>query len=168
MQKFISARKMHERDLEIVFRWRNHPKVRSFMLTQHEISIKEHRAWFESAEIDIKRELLAVEEDGKVIGCVIFSNVSYQGTVDWSFYADPDSPLGTGRKVCAAALDFAFNKLKVHKVSARVLDFNKASIRTHLRLGFHQEGVLREHHLINEEHLTLIVFGLLNNEWRKE
>ncbi|MFM1981144.1 MAG: hypothetical protein RLZ68_2409, partial [Pseudomonadota bacterium] len=33
--------------------------------------------------------------------------------------------------------------------------------------GFKQEGVLREHHLIDGKHLGLIVFGLLSFEWRE-
>lgn len=166
--KSIRARKMRESDLEKVLRWRNHPYVRKCMLSQHEITMTEHRAWFERSANDAARALLVVDEDDLTIGCVVFSNVSREGTADWSFYADPDSPAGTGRKVCEAALDFAFRELQIHKVAGQVLDFNKGSIRTHLRLGFAQEGILREHHLIDGKHLDLIVFGLLSYEWRKQ
>ncbi len=158
---------MRESDLETVLRWRNHPAVRKCMLSQHEISMAEHRGWFERSAKYGTRALLVVEEDGLMMGCVVFSNVSCAGTADWSFYVDPDSFAGTGRKVCEAALDFAFRELQIHKVSGQVLDFNEASIHTHLRLGFTQEGVLREHHLIDGKHLDLIVFGLLSFEWRE-
>jgi UDP-4-amino-4,6-dideoxy-N-acetyl-beta-L-altrosamine N-acetyltransferase len=165
--KSIRARKMRGGDLETVLRWRNHPEVRKYMLSQHKITMAEHRAWFDCSERDDTRALLVVEEDNLMIGCVVFSNVSCAGTADWSFYADPDSLTGTGRKVCEAALDFAFRELQIHRVAGQVLDFNEASIRTHIRLGFTQEGVLREHHLIDGKHLDVIVFGLLSYEWRE-
>ena len=137
------------------------------MLSQREITMSEHRAWFDSAEKDDARVLLVVEKNKLMMGCVVFSNVSCGGAVNWSFYADPYSLAGTGLKVCEVALDFAFNELQIHKVAGQVLDFNEASIRTHFRLGFTQEGVLREHHLIDGKHLDLIVFGLLSFEWRE-
>ena len=167
MHKSIRARKMLEGDFDTVLLWPNQPHVRKCMLSQQKITMAEHRAWFDSSENDDTRVLLVVEEDDLMIGCVVFSNVSCAGTADWSFYTDPDSPAGTGRKVCEAALDFVFRELQIHKVAGKVLDFNEASIRTHLRLGFTQEGVLREHHLIDGKHLDLIVFGLLSFEWRE-
>ena len=164
--KLINVRRMREHDLETVLRWRNHPDVRKCMLSQHEITVAEHRAWYERSEKDDTRALLVVEEDDLMIGCVVFSNVSCQSTADWSFYADPHSPPGTGRKVCGAALDFVFSELQVHKVAGQVLEFNEASIRTHRRIGFKQEGYLREHHFYDGKHMGLIVFGLLSFEWR--
>lgn len=164
--KSMRARKMRESDLETVLRWRNHPDVRKCMLSQHQITMAEHRAWFDRSAKDATRALLVVEENDLIMGCVVFSNISCGSTTDWSFYAKPDSPSGTGRKVCGAALDFAFRDLQIHKVVGQVLAFNEASIRTHLRLGFTQEGVLREHHLIYGKHLDLIVFGILSYEWR--
>ena len=164
-QKLISARRMRECDLKTLLSWRNHSDVRRYMLSQHEISMSEHLAWFKCSQNDDTRALLVIEEDNRTIGCVVFSNVSFRGAADWSFYADPDGAPGTGRKVCAAALDIAFNELEVHKVIGQVIEFNEASIRTHLRLGFTQEGILREHHFINGKYLNLVIFGLLSNEW---
>lgn len=163
--KSIRARKMRESDLDAVLRWRNHPNVRKCMLSQHEITMAEHLAWFKRSEKDGTRSLLVVEENDLMMGSVVFSNVSCAGTTEWSFYVDPDRPAGTGHKVCEAALDFAFSELHIYKVVGHVLDFNDASIRTHLRLGFSQEGILREHHLIDGKRLDLIVFGLVSLEW---
>lgn len=165
MHKSIRARKMRESDLETLLRWRNHPDVRKCMLSQHEITMAEHRMWFDRSAKDATRALLVVEDDGLMIGGVVFSNVSCAGTADWSFYADPDSLAGTGRKVCEAALDFAFRELQIHKVAGQVLDFNKASIHTHLRLGFTQEGFLRDHYMLDGKYFGLIIFGLLSFEW---
>lgn len=34
-------------DLERVLAWRNHPDVRRYMYTQHEITLDEHQRWYE-------------------------------------------------------------------------------------------------------------------------
>ncbi|MDH2241153.1 UDP-4-amino-4,6-dideoxy-N-acetyl-beta-L-altrosamine N-acetyltransferase [Pseudomonas sp. GD03909] len=156
---------MGEHDLGYVLAWRNHSDVRKFMLTQHEITDTEHRAWFERTSKDKTRALLVVEDHQQPIGCVIFSRVEKNSTADWSFYSAPASRAGTGKLVCSAALDFAFQELGVHKVAGQVLDFNIASIRLHQRLGFTQEGILREHGFIDKKYHDLLCFGLLSNEW---
>jgi UDP-4-amino-4,6-dideoxy-N-acetyl-beta-L-altrosamine N-acetyltransferase len=156
---------MGEHDLEYVLAWRNHSDVRRFMLTQHEITATEHRAWFERASKDKARALLIVEDNQQPVGCVIFSGVESNSTAEWSFYSAPSSRAGTGRLVCSAALDFAFQELGVHKVAGQVLDFNIASMRLHQRFGFTQEGVLRQHSLVDGKHHDLLCFGLLTNEW---
>lgn len=161
----MTARRMSENDLEYVLRWRNHPDIRRFMLSQHEITLAEHRAWFDRASRDETRALLVIEDHGQPLGCVIFSGVQKNSTADWSFYSAPGSPPGTGTRICATALDYAFGELGVHKVAGQVLDFNLASIRVHQRLRFTHEGSLREHIPINETHHDLLCFGILSSEW---
>lgn len=152
-------------DLENVLVWRNHPNIRQYMLTRHEISPDEHRAWFERASHDPTRRLLIVEEDGHPLGFVHFANVAPGGIADWGFYAVPEAPKGTGRKLGSHALDFAFRGLDLHKVCGQALAFNDASIGFHRALGFQQEGVLRDQVRIDGAYHDLIHFGLLVHEW---
>jgi UDP-4-amino-4,6-dideoxy-N-acetyl-beta-L-altrosamine N-acetyltransferase len=161
----MSARKMRESDLECILTWRNQPEIRRFMLAQHEITLSEHQAWFDLASKDETRSLLVIEENYQKRGCVVFSGVQKNATVDWSFYSAPGNPAGTGTRICTAALQFAFVELAVNKVAGQVLEFNQASIRIHQRLGFIQEGNLRKHCLINGLHHNLLSFGLLFNDW---
>ncbi len=156
---------MLEPDLGYVLDWRNHPDIRRFMLTQREITPTEHREWFEHASKDETRALLVIEECGQPLGCVTFSGVKNNSTADWSFYSAPGNPPGTGTRICSTALAYAFTKLNVYKVSGRVLDINRASIRVHLRLGFTQEENLREHCLINGKHHELFYFGMCSRDW---
>lgn len=152
-------------DLEMVLAWRNHPKIRRRMLTQHEIGMDEHRSWFERSTSDSSRALLIGEDSGSPLGFVHFSGVAPQSVAGWGFYAAPGAPAGSGTKLCAAALDFAFQQLALHKVCGQALDHNQASIRLHRRLGFREEGVLREQHLIGGTRHDLICYGLLRREW---
>lgn len=158
-------RPMVREDLERVLGWRNHPEVRRYMYTRHEISLDEHTRWFERASVDPARHLLIFECGDLPLGYVQFHR-STQGVIaDWGFYVAPDAPGGTGRRLGECALEHAFGALKLHKVCGEALAFNERSIHFHLRLGFQQEGRLREQHFDGQKYHDVVCFGLLAAEW---
>lgn len=161
-------RPLSEDDLVTVLTWRNHPEVRRYMLTQHEIGLAEHRNWFAKVSLDTSRRLLIVEEAKQAIGYVQFSQVAEGGIADWGFYARPDAPKGTGRKLGTMALNHAFGCLKLHKVCGQAIASNQASIAFHRRLGFMLEGVLRDQHCVDGSYHSLHCFGMLASEWQAE
>jgi len=150
----------------MVLDWRNRPEVRSVMLTQHEIRLDEHRQWFENASLDPTRCLLIAEEAGQPLGYVHFSGVVTRGIASWGFYTAAGAPPESGSRLGRAALDHAFDVRGVHKVCGQVLATNIASLRFHRKLGFVEEGVLREQQQIDDTYYDLICFGLLRREWR--
>jgi UDP-4-amino-4,6-dideoxy-N-acetyl-beta-L-altrosamine N-acetyltransferase len=162
-----SIRALTENDLPMVLGWRNHPSVRNFMFTQHEISLAEHREWFIRCSLDVSRRLLIVTDVNQALGYVQFSDVTEGGVSDWGFYSRPDAPKGSGKKIGLMALDYAFRELKLHKVCGQALETNRASIAFHQRLGFQQEGVLRDQKRIDGVYHSLYCFGLLADEWAR-
>jgi UDP-4-amino-4,6-dideoxy-N-acetyl-beta-L-altrosamine N-acetyltransferase len=163
--KGVLLRRVETADLPQILQWRNHPEIRNYMLTQREIEWEEHQRWFSSAAIDRSRRLLMVEEDGVPLGFVQFTGVIPDGSADWGFYAAPQAPKGSGKKLGLAALDHAFGSLQLHKVCGQALAFNSASIRMHEALGFVREGTLREQHRLGDRYHNLICFGYLRAEW---
>ena len=153
-------------DLPMVLAWRNHPDVRRFMFSQHEISLQEHSQWFSQVVKDPTRQLLIAEEQSEPIGYVQFSQVAPYSVADWGFYVKPDAPKGTGLKLGNAALTHAFGSLRLHKVCGQAIASNQASIRVHERLGFKREAERRDQKRINDQYHTLICFGLLADEWQ--
>lgn len=159
------VRPMQDSDLERVLSWRNHPDVRRHMLTQHEITLAEHSGWFARASQDPSRRLLVVEVDGQPKGFVQFSGISAVGVADWGFYNAPDASRGTGTLLGRAALDYAFRRLDLRKVCGQALHMNEGSIRFHRKLGFTQEGILRQQCLVAGNIQDLVCFGMLSHEW---
>jgi UDP-4-amino-4,6-dideoxy-N-acetyl-beta-L-altrosamine N-acetyltransferase len=159
------VRPMTARDLPQVLQWRNHPDIRRYMYTRHEITAEEHRRWFERASADDTQCLLVFELDEIPLGFVKFQVLPEGHVADWGFYASPDAPPGTGRKLGQAALAYAFGSLQLHKVCGQALGFNERSIKFHLSLGFQQEGLLREQHFDGKDHQDVVCFGLLARDW---
>lgn len=168
MFESCTVRAVTHEDLAMILAWRNHPDVRRFMFSQHEIDLDEHRSWYAKVSLDPSFHLLIVEDAHRPIGCVQFKNVVQGGVADWGFYARPDSPKGSGRKLGIAALNYAFSTLNLHKICGQVIENNQASISFHKRFGFTQEGVLRDQKRIGNIYLAVICFGLLAHEWQAE
>ena len=151
----------------MVLSWRNHSAVRCYMLTQHEISLQEHCNWYARVKEDKTRQQLIVLDGAEPIGFVQFNPISQAGVADWGFYARPDAPKGSGRKLGQAALRHAFEELGLHKVCGQAIESNAASIAFHQTLGFTEEGRLREQQRIGNQFYTLVCFGLLAKEWQE-
>lgn len=164
MLKF-QVREMQESDLHLVLAWRNHPDIRKFMYTQHEISFKEHSAWFAKAHLDEGKKLLIFEVSGVPMGFVNLTFHKHGEIADWGFYISPEADKGTGRSLGQTTLQYVFNELGLHKVCGEALDYNEPSIRFHLKLGFKEEGALRDQFFDGQNYHTVHYFGLLHSEW---
>ena len=160
------VRIMNLADLERVLAWRNHPDIRRYMYTQHEIGLPEHRAWFERASLDLCKHLMIFESGGVPLGFINFSRLGSPGVADWGFYIAPDAPKGSGRQLGHAAFKYAFQQLNLHKICGQALAFNERSINFHRSMGFQQEGILRDQHFDGERYHSVVCFGLLSHEWQ--
>lgn len=163
MQGYL--RKMVEDDLSFVLQWRNHPDVRRYMYTQHEITPEEHAQWFSRICHDDTQGSFIFVIDDALLGYVNFKRIAASAVADWGFYLAPDAPKGTGIQLGTAALSYAFQQMKLHKVCGQALGYNEKSKGFHLRLGFKREGVLRLHHFDGKDYHDVECFGLLANEW---
>lgn len=62
-------------------------------------------------------------------------------------------------------IQFAFERLELHRIEADVDPRNTASMRVLERLGFQREGLLRERYFQLGEIQDAVVFGLLRRDW---
>lgn len=161
-------RPMAESDLENVLQWRNHSEVRRYMYTTHEIHLDEHRQWFANASTNPAIKLLIYEHEGKPFGFVNFTRSRCSVVADWGFYIAPNAPKGCGSALGRQAIDYAFSQLCFHKVCGQALGFNERSIAFHKRLGFVEEGRLREQHFDGDTFHDVVCFGLLNRDWHAQ
>ena len=162
----LGLRPMEAEDLELVLGWRNHPDVRRYMYTTHEITLDEHKRWFECSSEKPGVYLLIYEKDGEAVGFVNITLGRCKQTADWGFYVAPSAYKGIGRLLGKAALTFGFEMLGLHKLCGQALAFNERSISFHENLRFHEEGRLRDQHFDDQKYHDVVCFGLLANEWQ--
>ncbi|WP_019818635.1 GNAT family N-acetyltransferase [Saccharomonospora saliphila] len=128
-----------EADVDVIRRWRNHPKVRRSSFTTHEIGPVEHRAWWAVVSAEETRRVLIYERAGVPAGVVIFAGVGSE-VVEWSKYVDVDG-LGSERARAWEELEreaaaYAFGELGAERIGAATLAENTPVLRLHARTGF--------------------------------
>ncbi|MFF4827135.1 GNAT family N-acetyltransferase [Streptomyces sp. NPDC001312] len=135
-------------------------------------SAESYRAWAKEqavAECDDDRFRLAVvtRATGELVGAV-----GSHRTGRCSGWFEFDVVIGAGhrRKGYAAEavvllLRFMFTERRYHKCLAAVLAPNEASLTLFRRLGFTEEGRLREHVFFAGGHHDLVMMGMLADEF---
>ncbi len=159
-----SIKPLSVNELDVVLSWRNSDSVRKFMFNTQKINKEEHIKWFERSKNDLSRHLLVFELESKVKGFAQFS-VTKGGIAEWGFYVDPEAERGTGTLLAVNVLQYAFTKLNLHKVCARVILFNDRSLALHKKMNFIAEGHLRDDFFDGENYHDVICFGLLKSDW---
>lgn len=113
---------------------------------------------------------LAVEEreTGTLVGDVVLfwrDEVARSGEVGYNF-----DPRAGGRGYAGEAVDallaVGFDGLGLHRIVARIDERNTASARVAERLGFRREARLVESEWFKGEWATMLVYALLEDEWR--
>ena len=160
-----------EEDLLLVLSWRNSPRIRMAMYTSQEISLNEHYAWFTRTQQPdyMGRHYLFYHQD-RPIGVTNLSSVSLANKrLEWGCYLGEENVLKESAMIMGIlALDIAFFEMKMHKVCGAALANNLRSLQFQKRLGFREEGVLKEHIYQNGAFLDVFSLGYLKNEWQNK
>ena len=74
---------------------------------------------------------------------------------------------GVGERIVRELVRIAFQDLSLHRVALRVYDFNTAAIRCYRKVGFQQEGLLRDVHRFGDRYWSVYIMSVLEDQWRK-
>lgn len=103
------------------------------------VSVESRHAWF-AEHTPERRPLWVVEQDGKIIGWLSYSNFygrpAYSGTAELSIYIHEDMRgKGLGRYLLQQAIDFA-PQVKVHTLLGFIFGHNEPSLKLFDAFGF--------------------------------
>ncbi len=101
--------------------------------------------------------------DGRLVGRVELSNWDRHDSRAELSYALSREHWGQGlmTEAVAAAVDYGWNVLKLHRLSATVFPENAASIRVLKGVGMEREGTLRHYRKLYGEWLDVDVYAVL-------
>jgi UDP-4-amino-4,6-dideoxy-N-acetyl-beta-L-altrosamine N-acetyltransferase len=162
-------RTIQEADLDKLLEWRNSDNVRTYMYTDHIISMEEHRAWYTNLKAVHNSQCMIFEILGKPVGVVSITHIDLRNNhCHWGFYVgESQTSHGMGSAMGYFALEYIFESLNIHKLIGEVLATNMSSIRYHKKFGFVQEAYFSQHVLKRNTYEDVISFGLLRDDWMK-
>lgn len=106
----------------------------------------------------------------ELVGLIDIGGISWQHGVGWLGVAIGDRAnrgRGYGTEAVTLLLDFAFRELNLYRVQLNVFSYNTAAIRVYEKLGFTQEGILRQALHRDGQRYDILMYGLLRPEWEK-
>jgi RimJ/RimL family protein N-acetyltransferase len=111
---------------------------------------------------------IARREDDLVIGTSTLFRIDRQHRRgELGYIVRPDFwGRGLATEALTALIDHAFGTLDLHRLEADIDPRNAASIRLVQRLGFKEEGHLRERYFVGDEIQDSVIYGLLAPDWR--
>jgi ribosomal-protein-serine acetyltransferase len=111
---------------------------------------------------------LALVLEGQIVGALGFAAIDWAaGATTIGYWLDEEHQgRGLMTRAVEALADHAFGELGLHRVEIRAAVENRRSRAIPERLGFEQEGVLREAERVGNRYQDLAVYGLLNGPTR--
>jgi RimJ/RimL family protein N-acetyltransferase len=161
----LTLRTAQSDDYGFIARHLNNPTARHTGLQDIRIPFYEDDIAAIVEEQDDYHMFLACRE-GDPVGSAFLSDIDFEGRkAELGYWIVPEEQ-GNGYATEAAQLCLihGFDELGLDKIWARTVGDNEASKRILEKLGFKQEGVLREHWYGFEDYVDEYRFGLLESE----
>ena len=130
----------------------------------------EHVAAFGAADAaDPNRFSFAIRENDQpdIIGIALIKDIEWPNRSGWlaiGIGKETHRGRGLGSETVGLLVDFAFGELNLRRLSLSVISYNQRAVKTYLRFGFVEEGVLRKAIERDGSHHDLLIMGLLASE----
>lgn len=163
---------LEREDLIKFYIWTNDPNV-VYLAGLHPLpkSFAEINLWHDAAFRNPMQRTFAIKTgDGNHIGMVevVDIDLRIRRCEIGVFIGDGNYiDKGFGHDAVDVILNFIFKQLNINKVAVRVLEYNTKAKEFFKKIGFKEEGVLRQDYFSDGKYYNIHVMGLLAEEWKK-
>lgn len=170
--KKIYLSEIKEESLEALRVWRNDESLRVFFREYHEITQEMQTKWFNECVKNTEKQFnfeIRILQPDELIGHCSLNYVSWTNrTAEFGIYIGPKNMRGHGygSDALLTLLRYGFNELGLNRIFCEVFSMN-AAIETYRKIGFKDEGVLREHHFTDGKFIDSFMLGMLKREWNE-
>ncbi len=163
----INLRTIEEEDVEFIRDEFNNPAVWSGLSHSKPGNLEQKREFFEDVICDDEQIDLAICKEGEIMGTVDLIPEE-EGVYEIGIWlAEKFQSKGYGTEASEMIINYAFNELRCHKVTARAYSSNVGSQRVWEKLGFKQEGVQRKQIFREGKFEDAVLYGVLEEEWEE-
>ncbi len=169
----LTLRPFTEADAEPLFEHARNPNVTRFTLWDAHQSVGDTIAFVRDYALLRYREgtaepyAITINPDPRPVGaCGCFWAAKPHQTMELGYWlGETFWGRGVTAEACRAVLTFAFAEYGPERIQARVIDGNHASARVLAKLGFRDEGTLRQSLLRRGNFEDVRMFSVLRDEW---
>lgn len=169
----IFLRPIENEDLDMYYKkalWDK--ESRFFTGTQVVFSRAGVQRWFDHINTDSSRIdlLICLQETNEPIGDIALNDIDHlnrSASIRIAIFNKEYWGNGYGTEAMSLLLEHGFENLNLHRVGLDVFSFNKRGIKSYEKLGFKQEGIIRDKLFYDGEYHDLIMMGVLKEEFNK-
>lgn len=171
-KKIILTKPLKE-DMPLLLKWRNNPDNRKYYREYRESNLEDQMGWYENIIMkDPTWHHFVVKpiDSNKIIG-VVFLNHIHPIYKTGEFGITLGSPeyrgRGYGKDMLITLIKYGFEELNLNRIWCEVYS-NNESIHLYRKIGFKDEGILRQHVFKNGEYLDSYMLGMLKGEYNEK
>lgn len=162
-------RKLTISDAEITLSWRQGSRAR--YLNKGAKSVTEQKKWIEDRELAGDLNFI-IEYQQQPVGMIALHDISasHHSAVIGRFLIGEKNLVGNAPVAFEAEcllLDYAFHKLQIHKIYGDIREDNQGVVKLRKYLGYHFDGILREHYYNGSGYINGLMVSLLEDEYWK-
>jgi len=132
----------------------------------------QRKRWENDGYISAEASAVAVvREDGVVIGLVTWTPCGFPSGVSYEIgvgIAPEHRGQGFGTAAQDLLVDYLLDHTTAHRIEARTNDANIGEQKALERIGFRQEGLMRDRSFLRGKYVGVLVYGLLREERRPQ
>jgi ribosomal-protein-serine acetyltransferase len=105
----------------------------------------------------------------RIVGVIGFNSIDWQNRIAHiGYWLDAESR-GNGlvTRGCSALIDYAFNELELNRIEIHCAEGNTKSRAIPEKLGFSQEGLVRQAEWLYDHFVDHVIYGMLATEWKE-
>lgn len=168
--KRIYLRILEKSDIVNTQKWINDSEISEIMGYLPVLSYENQLDWYDKIKNDKSRFIFAIcENKSNVhIGNAGLGRIDYVNKncmFNIFFARKEDRGRGFGSEATLLVLEFAFNRLNMHKVYLQTSLRFMSAIKMYEKLGFKKDGVLREHYYTNGVYEDKLIFSIIKKEY---
>jgi len=110
---------------------------------------------------------VAIIYEGKIAGTIGYNEINRTSKIGIIGYwlASEFQGLGIMTKACKAFINYGFTELGLNRIQIAAATENEKSRAIPERLGFTQEGTIRQAEWLYDHYVDHVIYGLLKEEW---
>jgi [ribosomal protein S5]-alanine N-acetyltransferase len=171
----VYLRAFEQEDSIKINKWRNDDEVQSLTGgNKYFVSLAKEKKWVDELIFDNSKNIylaICLKETSEMVGYTGIRDIDWRNRkVEWTALVIGDRECrskGYATEATLLLLDYVFLELGIHRLTGYSLKSNKSSLKLFEKLGFKQDGVLRESVFKSNSYHDNIVFSLLKYEYEE-
>jgi len=165
--KEIILRPLKVTDWQKTIEWRNNFSIKKMAL-MHPFPITEiiEKKWYQTVlkSTDNKNIYFTIVKKNDIpVGFITLKNINYTHkncSLGIVIGDTDDRGKGYGKEAMLLLITYAFNTLNLKKITVEVVESNKRAYALYKKLGFIEEGRLKQHYFIEGEYLDVHLMSI--------